>query len=122
MEAAFPPQWPLIAAVMFHPYSGNAVETWSASHPVAATVDTNALVWSGKTFRRRDLDPLAFKEELLADRTKSCAWLMYVATTHAQEFWNGFAEQNAELVEAIWKIAFNGHELQDSPLVIVVMS
>lgn len=122
LESAFPPQWTLVGAVMFYPYSGNVVETWSASHPVAAAVDTNALVWSRKTFKRGSLDPLGFKDELLADRTKSCAWLMYMATTHAQEFWNGFAERNAEFVDAIWKLAFDGHELQERPLVVVVMS
>ena len=122
LESAFPPQWPLVGAVMFYPYSGNVVETWSASHPVAAAVDTNALSWSRKTFKRGNLDPLVHKDELLADRAKSCAWLMYVATTHAQEFWNGFAERNGGFVDAIWKIAFNGHELQERPVVIVVMS
>jgi len=90
----FPPPWHSLAGARTY-FSSQ----WSESHPLVKIVTDKAYL----SLPKAGMDPLRYKERLLADRAFAAAWVMKTLANGESDVWLSIRDRDPEFLEKIWR-------------------
>jgi hypothetical protein len=113
ITCAFPEEWMNLCGVYIpHYYSDfDGTVLWNPDTPLLKAVDSSAWEWCKDTFDQ-SLDPIAYRDELLAQKSRAAAWLMrYIQSiesdeAEAFELWGTLEKEASSFLEELWRILF----------------
>lgn len=113
MTCAFPEEWVNLCGVCipFYYSEFDGTMLWNPNNYLFQTVDISAWEWGEETFSE-SLNPIAYRDELLAQKSRAAAWLMqYIQSIEpdevvAFELWETLKNEASSFLEELWQILF----------------
>jgi hypothetical protein len=111
MTSQFPPNWATLCGVQFDSYFSfeDRAHIWNRDHSLVFHLDSEGWNWCAKAFLS-SLDPLSQKIELLSNRSRASAWVIFCLNAQANELWDGLRDRDPAFLQDLWEVLFPERE------------
>jgi len=112
LSSSFPPEWSAVCGVRVGRYGSkiDRATVWNSQNDLVKSVTLDA--WQ-LCFSKLgpSLDPLPFRDLLLADRARASTWVLLCLQADARELWDGLPDRDESFLHQLWIVLFG----PDSP-------